>query len=243
MAIKVVRKSEHIKEENEDETPIETLLKLASSENCKILPLKTTKMDSQIESPSQQTPITKSQSQNPSSFSSFTTHFHRQLVLTFFASYRLQLLYILLYILNYLLVSRIFSSSSAGAAGCVSINSNSSSCELSFEEEIDFKENAFNLCYTVLYVGLLTIYRSTAVFTDQVQVFKAEFRNGKSGFFVLHLRISFYLRLVFLARILRLHRLGRPSRGVSFHWNYFPFGLLCHRTALGGRLYSEWRPF
>ena len=160
-------------EDEEDQTPIEALLKLASS-GTSSLPLTKEENRGEVE-PKQ----TQHQQTSSFTFSSLGTHLHRQLVLTFIASYRHQLLYILLYVLNYLLVSSIFSSSSAAVAGCVSLNSNSNSaCELSFDDEIAFKENAFSLCYTVLYVGLLTIYRSTALFTDHVHCFRAEFRNG-----------------------------------------------------------------
>ncbi len=165
-------------DEDEDQTPIEALLKLASS-GTSCLPLTKEENRGEVEPKQQQQQTSTTSSSLSFTFSSLGTHLHRQLVLTFIASYRHQLLYVLLYVLNYLLVSSIFSSSSAAVAGCISLNSNSNSaCELNFDDEIAFKENAFSLCYTVLYVGLLTAYRSTALFTDHVHCFRAEFRNG-----------------------------------------------------------------
>lgn len=185
--LEMINSPQETEESLKDQSPIEALLKLASSDGDAIQRLRKeiSKKTYQVtESRQEKSPKRKC----TFSLADLRTHLHRQLYLTFIASYRLQLLYVLLYALNYLLVSSVFSATSE-AAGCISIpDSNSSftsSCELSFEEEIEFKENAFSLCYTVLYVGLLMIYQSTALFTDNVRSFRSEFRNGKTYIYFL----------------------------------------------------------
>lgn len=192
-------------DEGVDESPIEALLKLACAGGDAIQSLRdyetSTKRTTQSEEEEEEDGKSWKRKCTAFSTSDLRTHLHREVYLTLIASYRLQLLYVLLYALNYLLVWSVFSATSA-AAGCISTNSNSSlssGCELSFQEEIEFKENAFSLCYTLLYVGLLMIYRSTALFTDNVRSFRSQFTNGKLHItFSLHFHLGDFISCIYI---------------------------------------------
>lgn len=97
--------------------------------------------------------------------------------ITFIANVRTFLFNIFLFIINFLFVAAIFSSSAVGSA-CYPQNMNVTiGCDEAFDQETKYKENLFNIAYTLLYVGFIMTYMSTMVFSTNVKFFRNEYRN------------------------------------------------------------------